>query len=139
MDAVPRSAHDRTLGMMYFARMLDKIRLHDADTLRADLHLNLGLGADSWCAGFLRVSYTDLRGRTLEGGTDEEILNWCFEKGRPLDKTDVFIWNQAVSRLGWRDRATPVLEKHKAESGLSHRDDLVTMADFFDVDEGRQP
>ena len=139
MNAVPRSAHDQTLGMMYFARMLHKIRLHDANELRADLHANLGRGADNWCTGFLRVSYTDLRERTLEGGTDEEILAWCFEKGRALDKTDIFIWNQAISKLGWRDRATPFLEKHKAESGLAHRDDLVTMADFFDVDEGRKP
>ncbi len=139
MNTVPRSARDETAGMMYFARMLDKIRLHDANALRADLHANLGLGADSWCTGFLRVSYTDLRERTLEGGTDEEILQWCFQKGRCLDKTDLFIWNQAISKLGWRDRATPFLEKFKAESGLAHRNDLVTMADYFDVDEGRKP
>ena len=139
MNAVPRSAHERTGGMMYFPRMLDKIRLHAANELRADLHANLGLGADSLCAGFLRVSYTDLRERTLEGGTDEEILQWCFKKGRALDKADLFIWNQFAQKLGWRDRATATLEKWKAESGLAHRDDLVTMADYFDVDEGRQP
>ena len=139
MNAVPRSARDETSGMIYFARMLDKIRLHDAGQLRADFHANLGLGGDSWCAGFLRVSYTDLRERTLEGGTDEEILAWCFEKGRALDKTDLFIWNQAMSKLGWRDRATSALEKHKAASGLAHRDDILTMPDYFDVDEGRRP
>lgn len=125
--------------MIYFARMLDKIRLYDAGQLRADFHANLGLGGDSWCTGFLRVSYTDLRERTLEGGTDEEILAWCFEKGRALDKIDLFIWNQAMSKLGWRDRATSALEKHKAASGLAHRDDILTMPDYFDVDEGRKP
>ena len=139
MNAVPRSVRDETAGMMYFPRLLDKIRLHDAGELRADLHANLGLGADSWCTGFLRVSYTDLRERTLEGGADEEILAWCFKKGRALDKTDLFIWNQCIQKLGWRDKATPHLEKCKAESGLAHRDDLVTMPDYFDVDEGRRP
>ena len=139
MNAVPRSAYDETSGMVYFARMLDKIRLHDAGKLHPDYHANLGRGADSWCTGFLRVSYTDLRGRTFEGGTDEEILQWCFQKGRALDKTDLFIWNQAMLKLGWRDKATPFLEKFKAESGLAHRGDLVTMADYFDVDEGRKP
>ena len=87
------------------------------------------------------MSYTDLRERTLEGGADEEILQWCFKKGRPLDKTDIFIWNQCrIQKLGWRDKATPHARKvDKAESGLAHRDDLVTLPDYFDVDEGRQP
>ncbi len=125
--------------MMYFARMLDKIRLHDAGQLRADFHANLGLGADIWCASFLRMSYTDLRERTLEGGADEELLEWCFKKGCALDQIDRFIWNEAVTRIGWRDRATAALEKMKAESGLAHRDDIVTVADYFEVDEGRQP
>ena len=44
-----------------------------------------------------------------------------------------------MSKLGWRDRATSALEKHKAASGLAHRDDILTMPDYFDVDEGRRP
>ncbi len=139
MNKVPRSAYDETAGMVYFARMLDKIRLHDAGQLHADFHANLGLSADGWCTDFLRVSYTDLRERVLEGGTDEEILEWCFKKGRALDQIDRFIWNQAVTRIGWRDRATSALEEMKAESGLAHRADIVTVADYFEVDEGRRP
>jgi hypothetical protein len=29
----------------------------------------------------------------LQGGTDEEILEWCFEKGRRLNQGDLVVWN----------------------------------------------
>jgi hypothetical protein len=61
---------------------------------------------------FLRVNYADLRERVLQGGTDEEILEWCFEKGRPLNEGDL-IWNGFASKLGWNDFATPMLERQK--------------------------
>jgi hypothetical protein len=88
---------------------------------------------------FLRVAYSDLKNRVLEGGTDEEILTWCFEKGRRLDETDLMIWNEFNRKLGWNDRATPHLQKLKTRSVLANRDDIVTMVDYFDVDEGRKP
>lgn len=139
MNATPKSAYEAAGGMTYFPRMLDKIRLHAKGELRSDFHANLGKGADHWCTSYLRVSYADLRNRVLEGGTDKEILQWCFEKGRPLSDTDILIWNSFATKLGWRDKATPILEKLKAESGLADRADIVTMADYFEVDEGRRP
>jgi gluconokinase len=56
-DRVPRSAYDRTGGIVYFARMLDKIRLYAAGNLRADFHANLGTGSDGLCCRFLEVGY----------------------------------------------------------------------------------
>jgi gluconokinase len=142
MDATlntPKSGYEKVLGMAYFPRMLDKMRLHAKGLLRDDFHANLGRGADNWCAGFLQVDYGEIKERVLQGGTDEEILLWCFEKGRKLNDTDLLVWNHFATKLGWRDMATPRLEKYKAESGLGHRSDLVTMVDYFDVDEGRKP
>jgi hypothetical protein len=123
---------------MYFPRMLDKIRLHAEARLRADFHSNIGRGMDGWCCDFLRVAYTDLRTRTLSGGTDEEILNWCQEKGRRLDRTDLLVWNHFVSKFGWNDVATPLLKKLKNDSGFGDRDEIVTMFEYFEVDEGRK-
>ena len=80
-NSVPRSAYDRTGGIVYFARMLHKIRLHAAGVLRADYHANLGTGFDGRCCRFIGVEYSALRDRVLEGGTDDEILGWCFELG----------------------------------------------------------
>lgn len=138
MIRTPRSAYDKVGGMFYLPRMLDKIRLFAEGGLRPDFHINLGKGADGRCADFLRVNYADLRDRVLAGGSDEEILEWCFAKGRRLNENDVWVWNQCISRLGWRDGATPRLDKVKVESGLTHREDLVTMMDYFEVDEGRK-
>jgi gluconokinase len=138
MNTPPKSGYEKTGGMAYFPRMLDKIRLHAKGELRPDFHANLGRGADGWCTGFLRVNYADLKQRVLEGGTDEEILSWCFAKGRPLDNNDLMVWNSFVTKLGWNDLASPRLQKLKAESGLADRNEIVTMFDYFEADEGRK-
>jgi hypothetical protein len=75
----------------------------------------------------------------LGGGTDEEILAWYFEKGRTLADTDLLVWNSFVAKLGWKDLAAPRLRKFKEASGLGNRDDLQTMVEYFEVDEGRKP
>lgn len=81
MPTYPKSPKEMTRGMMYFPRMLDKIRLHARAELHEDYHKNLGAvkAADGVCCNFLRVHYRDLRERVLQGGTDEEILEWCSE------------------------------------------------------------
>jgi hypothetical protein len=138
MNQPPRSAYDKTSGMMYFARMLDKIRLFAKEDLRPDFHSNLGKGADNWCVGFLRVEYSALRDRVLAGGTDEEVLAWCQQTGRDLNDTDLLVWNSFVAKLGWNDLAAPRLRKFKEASGLSDRHDIQTMVEYFEVDEGRK-
>ena len=141
MDAKPKSAFEKAGGMAYFPRMLDKIRLHAKGELHPDYHRNLGLamGADGMCCHFLRIAYPDLTRRVLQGGTDEELLEWCFQNGRRLDEIDLIIWNEYNRKLGWNDRASSLLQKLKTKSGLSHRDDIQTMVDYFDADEGRHP
>ncbi len=41
--------------------------------------------------------------RVLQGGNDEEILDWCFETGRALNEGDLLVWNSSLSKLGWTD------------------------------------
>lgn len=124
--------------MIYFARMLDKIRLHAADKLREDFCDNLGTGFDSRCVNFLRIDYQALVTRVLQGGSDEEILNWCFESGRDLSEGDLFIWNQYLSKVGWNDSLSETLIRRKKESGLEGRDEIQTMLEYFEYDEGRK-
>jgi gluconokinase len=135
----PRSSADETSGVRYFPRMLDKIRLHSKGQLEPDYHPNLGAGADGRLTKFLRISYDDLRQRVGQGGTDEEILEWCFTNGRRLDENDREIWNGFISKLGWNDFGSDYLVKAKDTCGLSHRDDIVTFSQLIEVDEGRQP
>jgi gluconokinase len=138
MKSAPLSAYQETLGMIYFARMLDKIRLHAAGKLREDFCDNLGSGFDSRCVNFLRVDYQALVTRVLQGGGDEEILNWCFESGRELSEGDIFIWNQYLSKVGWNDSLSETLIRRKKESGLEGRGEIQTMLEYFDYDEGRK-
>ena len=136
----PKSPKEMTKGMQYFPRMLDKIRQHQTGELHEDYHKNLGgvRAADGVCCNFLRVHYRDLCERVKQGGTDEEILEWCFEKGRRLNEGDLFVWNGFASKLGWRDSATSILEGAKERAGITDRTDIMTISDFIDFDEGRQ-
>jgi hypothetical protein len=126
--------------MMYFPRMLDKIRLHVRGELHEDYHKNFGAPrtADAACCNFLRVHHRDLRERVKQNGTDEEILEWCFEKGRRLNEGDILVWNGFISKLGWRDFATANLEERKRDHGIVDRVDIVTISELIDFDEGRK-
>jgi Domain of unknown function (DUF5069) len=135
----PKSPKEVTKGMMYFPRMLDKIRLHLSGELPQEYHKNFGAvrAADGACCNFLRVHHRDLIERVKQGGTDEEILEWCFENGRRLNEGDLFVWNGFASKLGWRDAATSILEGAKERAGITDRTDIMTIPDFIDFDEER--
>lgn len=141
MPTYPKSCYEMTGGMMYFPRMIDKIRMHNAGELHEDYRENFGAPqtADSALCNFLRIHHRDLIKRVGQGGTDEEILEWCFEKGRKPNQGDLFVWNGFISKLGWRDSVTPRLEQRKGEAGIADRDDIVTIPDLIDFDEGRFP
>ena len=141
-NVLPRSAFDRTGGIVYFARMLHKIRLRAAGKLRTDFHANLGSGFDGRCCRFLGVTYSTVRDRVLAGGTDDEILAWCFTNGTRPSEEPILIWNKFMLKRGWRDEddgSIQELERYKASSGLAHRSDIHTFFDYYEVDEGRKP
>jgi hypothetical protein len=139
MPSYPKSTADEVGGMRYFGRMIDKIRLHSRGELPGEYHPNLGIprSADGICLNFLRVNYDDLKKRVLEGGTDEEILEWCYEKGRRLNQGDLTVWNEFIRKFGWNDFATSILERNKQAAGVTDRDDLQTIGEFMDWEEGR--
>src|SRR3954471_422609 len=63
-----RSPYKKVGRLVYFGRMLDKIRLHAAGKLPgADYSANLGKGFDARCCSFLRIDYEDLKTRVLAG------------------------------------------------------------------------
>lgn len=139
MSERPITAFAQLGGLYFLPRSLDKIRKHARGALHPDHHEFLGKGFDGRLCHFLGFSYEALRGRTLAGGTDVEILAWILQHGRTITDVDRLIWNGFAAKRGWRDDATPTLEKQKAESGLAHRTDLQTFFDYYEVDEGRAP
>jgi len=140
MAQVPlRSPSNKVGGLFYFGRMLDKIRLHARGELPSDYHENLGKGFDEKCVKFLRVGYEELVERVNQGGSDEEILDWCFTAGRKPTEDDIYVWNEFMRKRGWNDEVSEMVVRRKVEAGMTDRSDIQTSFEFIDADEGRLP
>lgn len=133
----PRSPKDTVGGIVYFGRMIDKIRLMNAGELHPELHANLGKGFDERASSLVGVSYETLRARLGEGGTDDEILAWCFQNGTRPSEEQIEIWNGFMLKRGWNDELSETLVRRKKESGFEARDDIQTIFQYIDADEGR--
>jgi len=133
-----RSCYDKTAGFVYFGRMLDKIRLHAAGKLPADYHPSLGIGLDGRCCEFLRVTYAEIKERTLAGGTDEEILAWALARGGDRTEAERTVWSRFMAKIGWRDERSPILQQRIVEYRLTGKP-IETFFDLNDYDEGRDP
>ena len=142
MPNVPglRSPYLKVGRLVYFGRMLDKIRLHAAGQLPvADYGANLGKGFDGRCCNFLRVNYDELKARVLAGGqSDEQLIAWCHEKGGARSDEECEIWNGFMMKRGWRDAGAEILAKRIKESHLENAP-VLTMFDYLEFDEGRDP
>ncbi len=143
MPHVPglRSPYAKVGRLVYFGRMLDKIRLHAAGRLPPEYVANLGDSTefaffDARCCRFLRVRHAEISQHTLAGGTDEEVLTWCHQRGGERTDEECEIWNMFLSKRGWRDRVTPALQKRMADYGIQDKP-IITWFDLIDFDEGR--
>lgn len=140
----PVSEHVKTRGLVYFARMVDKIRLHAAGKLPADYVVHLGYADDNTsfdarCCLYLDLNYDDVKARALRGGTAEEVFDDLMRGRKPLNDVQVLVWNLFLLKRGWRDSGTPGVVEGKAAAGLADRDDIHTYVDLHDVEEGRVP
>lgn len=144
MPHVPglRSCYAKVGRLVYFGRMLDKIRLHASGQLPADYVANLGDDQfavfDGRCCRFLGVPYAELRERALAGGTDDEILTWAHGRGRERSDEECHVWNRFLVKLGWRDERSAVLPERIRAAGLEGRP-IETIVDHIEFDEGRDP
>jgi hypothetical protein len=92
-----RSPFDQVKGIVYFGRMLDKIRLAAAGKLPEAWLAMRGCSMkgnfDSRCCQFLHIDYAALEAETLKGGGDESLLEWVFAHGRKPGEDEIEIWN----------------------------------------------
>ena len=75
--------------------------------------------------------------RVRQGGTDEEIAEWCFQRGLRPSKMQARIWNEFARKFGYDDLAARFLVRVKSEEGFEHRTDLLTAFDLIALREGR--
>ena len=135
-----RSPSEMVGGIVYFGRMLDKIRLHQEGKLPEDWASMLGdshSGSfDERCCCFLHINYADLIDETFKGGNDDAVLEWAFSKGRMPSVEEIEVWNGFMIKRGWRDSASQRLKERLKEIGLESGT-VETMFEFIDLDEGR--
>jgi hypothetical protein len=135
-----RSPADQVKGLVYFGRMLDKIRLEAKGQLPEEWRTMRGPTSqntfDARCCRFLGIDYAALEAETLKGGTDEQLLEWAFKNGRKPTDDEIEIWNAFMSKRGWRDAGAQRLRERLAEIGLPPGT-VETMFEFIDLDEGR--
>ena len=134
-----RSPFVKVNGLVYFGRMLDKIRMHAKDHLPEEYQTNLGKGFDERCVQFLRVDYNQLAEHVKDGGSDDEVLQWCFSAGRKPSDDEIYVWNEFMRKRGWNDEISETLKRRKKEAGMAGRSEIETMFSFIDADEGRFP
>jgi len=117
-----RSPSDRVGNLVYFGRMLDKIRLGAAGKLPEEWQSLRGTVAkgsfDARCCRFLGIDYKALEVETLKGGSDEAVLQWAFANGRQPSEEEIEVWNDFMLKRGWRDSASQRLIERLAEIGL---------------------
>lgn len=144
MSPIPglRSCYAKVGRLVYFGRMLDKVRLHAAGQLPPEYVANLGearpIFFDARTALFLGLRYEEIRVRTLAGGSDEEILAWAEAHGTPRSDSDCVVWNRFMAKLGWRDDRSVLLRQRVVEWGLTDKP-IETIFDLIEFDEGRDP
>ena len=135
------SDYVETSGINFFARMLDKIRLNAQGLLPDGYHLGFSdlTSFDARFCRFWEVDYDQLAARTLEGGSNEELLAWCFQGRKRPNEDQILVWNSFIIKRGWRDSGAAGLVIEKKLSGFADRDDIQTYVDLHDADEGRTP
>lgn len=144
MPNVPglRSCYAKVGRLIYFGRMLDKIRLHAEAKMPADYVPLLGdsqfYTLDGRCCRFLGIAYEDLQTRTLAGGSDEDIIAWAHSHGTVRSDEECHMWNRFIAKLGWRDERSSVLPQRILDSGLTGKT-VETIIDHIEYDEGRDP
>ena len=135
----PRTPYEKVGGLYYLGRCIDKIRLKHANLLRPDYFDLMGKGFDARIMGYLELDYGKFTEFVLTGASDEQCWEYCGQHGRKMNDLTTLIWNDFASKRGWRDSATELLAKFKSEAGLAARDDVQTLFEYWEVDEGRKP
>ena len=138
MDKIiyPRSPREVMAGWTYLPRFVDKTRLHLAGRLHSDYQENFCKGFDgAWlnAAGITAEQFIDV---VKNSSTDGEVTDWVMKN---VNKTEAekSAFREHILNRGKEEEMKPRLKMRKEQSGLTHRDDILTIVDYIDADEKR--
>ena len=132
-----RSPYDKIFGLVYFGRMLDKIRSLARGELPPEYAENFEKDFDEKCAMFLGVNYELVVNYVNQGLTDQAILQSCFGMGHRRSEGEIHMWNEFMRKRGWNDELSRTLENEKKKHAMLSRSEIQTAFQFIDADAGR--
>ena len=132
-----RSPYDKIFGLVYFGRMLDKIRSLAKGELPPEYVENFERDFDEKCAMFLGVHYELVVNYVNQGLTDQAILQSCFGMGHRRSEGEIHMWNEFMRKRGWNDELSVTLENQKKKHAMLSRSEIQTAFQFIDADAGR--
>jgi hypothetical protein len=132
-----RSPYDKICGLVYFARMLDKIRSVAKGEVPAECIENFEKDFDQKCAIFLGVNYELVVDYVNNGLSDHAVLQSCFGMGHRPSEGEIYMWNEFMRKRGWNDELSGTLETEKKRHAMLSRSEIQTVFQFIDADSGR--
>src|SRR5215813_4313928 len=132
-----RSPYDKIFGLVYFGRMLDRIRSLARGELPPEYAENFEKDFDEKCATFLGVNYELVVNYVNRGLTDQAILQSCFGMGNRRSEDEIHMWNEFMRKRGWNDELSGKLENEKKKHAMLSRSEIQTVFQFMDADAGR--
>jgi hypothetical protein len=136
-SSVLRSPYDKIFGLVYFGRMLDKIRSLVRGELPPEYVENFEKDFDEKCALFLGVNYELILTYVNQGLTDQAILQSCFGMGHRRSEGETHMWNEFMRKRGWNDELSETLANQKKKHAMLSRSEIQTAFQFIDADAGR--
>ena len=142
MQQYPRSPKVLLDGMAHLARFIDKIRMRHAGLIQDYNYITVGF--DKYLLDLLQVNGSELEGRVLQGGTDEELLAWIQARAKPLSDEDIREWNERIlhggpkddaGRQRFQDRLAGIAAKRGVT--VSVLPTVTTWSEIIELDEGR--
>ncbi|MBM4123737.1 MAG: DUF5069 domain-containing protein [Nitrospira sp.] len=138
----PRSPNVLLGGLAHLARMVDKVRMRQAGQIQDYNYLTQGF--DRYLLDFLQLAAEAFEQRVVQGGTDEEVLQWVRTHGRALSPHEVAQWNERILASGPKDEATRQrfqarLAEVAAARGVPVESlpPVTTWVEVIELDEGR--
>lgn len=125
-------------GWMHLPRFIDKIRLHLAGKLHPDYQPNFCKGFDGLWLELSGVRAEEFIEVVRNSITDGEVCDWVHANVKKPDSAKEeqrrrMLDYPALDDAAGQDR----LKMRKAQSGLSHREDIRCFVDYIDADEKR--
>ena len=138
----PRSPKEEVNGLSFLGRLIDKVKMRNAGLIQDYNYLTAGF--DKYLLDKLEINGEDFEKKVLEGGREEDVINWVKANGKELTEEEKAEWNNMVLTFGPKaPMAQQAFDRQKAalaeKRGVSVEDlaHITTWFSLIEHDEDR--